>query len=199
MKIKPTFFQYLRWFKSIPVKIREEVLLNERGRYWWKKGVGISPRVMIEMDADSLLEIEPGTSIEDYTLLVLGADPAAAAKRQSIMRIGGHTSIGKFNNLRAGGGCITIGSHCLVSQFVSIIASNHSMRKGVLIFDQPWDTTKLDVTIGDDVWIGAQAIILPGVKIGDSAVIAAGSIVTRDVPENAIAAGSPARVVKYRL
>ncbi len=54
------------------------------------------------------------------------------------------------------------------------------------------------VIIGNDVFLGANAIILPGVRIGDGAIIGAGSIVTKDVPPYAIAAGSPARVLKYR-
>ena len=54
------------------------------------------------------------------------------------------------------------------------------------------------VYIGDDVWIGSRVIILPGVKIGDHSIIGAGSIVTKDIPQWAIAAGNPAVVKKYR-
>jgi maltose O-acetyltransferase len=54
------------------------------------------------------------------------------------------------------------------------------------------------VTIGDDVWIGTRVIILPSVTIGKGAIIGAGAIVTKDVPEYAITCGNPARIVKYR-
>lgn len=54
------------------------------------------------------------------------------------------------------------------------------------------------ITIGNDVWIGSSAIILPGIRIGDGAVIGAGSVVTKDVPEKAIVVGNPAKIVKYR-
>ena len=57
---------------------------------------------------------------------------------------------------------------------------------------------KGDTVIGNDVWIGAGAIILPGVTIADNTVIAAGAIVTEDVPANAVVIGAPAKVVKYR-
>lgn len=62
---------------------------------------------------------------------------------------------------------------------------------------QPVDLDQVKpVRLGDDVWVGTGAIILPGVTVGDGAVIGAGSVVTRDVPPNAIVAGNPARVVK---
>ncbi len=57
---------------------------------------------------------------------------------------------------------------------------------------------ELDVILGRDVWLGAAAMIMPGVTIGDGAIIGAGAIVTRDVPENSIAVGSPAKVVGSR-
>lgn len=59
--------------------------------------------------------------------------------------------------------------------------------------------TRGPVTIGNDVWIGGRAIILSGVTIGDGAVVGAGAVVSRDVPPYAIAAGNPARVVRYRF
>ncbi|MFZ5920176.1 MAG: DapH/DapD/GlmU-related protein [Chloroflexota bacterium] len=55
-----------------------------------------------------------------------------------------------------------------------------------------------DIRVGDNVWIGANSIILPGVTIGSNSIIGAGSVVTRDIPENSVAAGSPARVIKTR-
>ena len=55
-----------------------------------------------------------------------------------------------------------------------------------------------EVIIGNDVWIGMRSIIMPGVKIGDGAVIGAGAVVTKDVPDYAIVGGVPARIIKYR-
>ena len=52
--------------------------------------------------------------------------------------------------------------------------------------------------IGNDVWVGANSVILPGVKIGTGAIVGAGSVVTKDVPEYAIVVGNPARILKYR-
>lgn len=57
----------------------------------------------------------------------------------------------------------------------------------------------LPVTVGNDVWVGANAVIMPGLNIGDGVVIGAGSVVTKDVPSYAIVAGVPARVIKFRF
>lgn len=64
---------------------------------------------------------------------------------------------------------------------------------------KPEFETSKPVIIGNDVWIGLRAIIMPGVKIGDGAVIATGAIVTKDIPPYAIAAGVPAKIIKYRF
>lgn len=60
-------------------------------------------------------------------------------------------------------------------------------------------TKKISVIIGNDVWIGARATILEGVKIGDGAVVAAGAVVTKDVPPYAVVGGVPAKIIKYRF
>ena len=79
---------------------------------------------------------------------------------------------------------------------MTIVASNHGMAAEELIVRQPW--SRGDVSIGDDVWIGAGAVILPGVWIGRGAVVAAGAVVRQDVEEYAIVAGVPARVIGSR-
>ena len=61
------------------------------------------------------------------------------------------------------------------------------------------DKDKIRTTIGKDVWTGANAVILKGVKIGDGAVVGAGSIVTKDIPSYAIVVGNPARILRYRF
>jgi acetyltransferase-like isoleucine patch superfamily enzyme len=83
---------------------------------------------------------------------------------------------------------ISIGHSCAIAWGVLIMDANfHS------IDDSPPDAP---VTIGDHVWVGAQATILKGVTVGDGAVIGAGALVTRDVPAGALAVGNPARVVR---
>lgn len=115
------------------------------------------------------------------------------------IEIGSGTWIGEYNNFRsAGNGRITIGSDCLISQFCSFISHNHRKDLGTPINKQPNDYTKQDILIGDDVWIGASCVILPGANIGTGAVIGANSTLSQTVSENEIWAGSPARKIGQR-
>lgn len=88
---------------------------------------------------------------------------------------------------------IFIGDNTMIGPQVSIITAQHpispKLRENNLQYNKP-------VHIGKNVWIGAGALILPGVTIGDNSVVGAGSVVTRDVEENCIVVGSPARVLR---
>ena len=88
-------------------------------------------------------------------------------------------------------GGVTLGDGCLVGHNVVFATLDHDKRPG-----RRGDMTAAPIVVGKDVWIGAHATILKGVTIGDDAIVAAGAVVTRDVPPNTIAAGVPARVVK---
>jgi carbonic anhydrase/acetyltransferase-like protein (isoleucine patch superfamily) len=168
---------------------------------WRSRGVAISERALIVTGSCYDLQIGDGSSIGAYTLIDLGNDPARAMAERPIcsaLRVGRRTAINEFNNIRAGGGVISIGDNCLIAQFVSIIASNHSIDVTSPIRDAPWESNRNYVEIGNDVWIGASSVILPGVKIGTGSVVGAGSVVTHDVEPYSVVAGVPARFVRYR-
>lgn len=112
--------------------------------------------------------------------------------------IGDNTYIGENNNIRVAGGLIQIGKDCMISQNITMVSSNHETTPGTPMREQGWSTHNNHIIIGNDVWIGANSVILPGVKISDGAVIAAGSIVTKDVEENTIVAGNPASFLRHR-
>lgn len=95
-------------------------------------------------------------------------------------------------------GPVFIGNNVLMGPEVIIYTQNHSYsKKSVLIRNQGYDDYK-KVVIEDDVWIGRRAMIMPGSHIGKGAVIAAGSVVSGNVPEYAVVGGVPAKVIKYR-
>lgn len=95
-------------------------------------------------------------------------------------------------------GPTSIGKHVLMGPDVQIYTRNHRYDRVDIPMYHQGETEIEEVKIGDDVWIGARSIILPGVHIGNGAVIGAGSIVTKDVEPYAIVGGNPAKVIKYR-
>ena len=113
----------------------------------------------------------------------------------SRLRIGDHSGVGIDCVC---GGPITIGENVMMGPECVILTQNHAFdRTDIPMCRQGFQETK-SVTIGNDVWLGRRVIILPGVTIGDGAIIGAGAIVTKDIPAYAIAAGNPAVVKKFR-
>ena len=107
--------------------------------------------------------------------------------------IGDYTRIGLHNTII---GPVTIGAHVNLAQGITVTALNHNFERSDLRIDEQGVSTT-PVTICDDVWIGANAVILPGVTVGSHAVVAAGAVVNRDVPPHTLVAGVPAKVIKY--
>ena len=116
----------------------------------------------------------------------------------NILSVGEGTYIGNHNNIRAAGGDITIGKNCLISQHVSLISANHTFPKNREIKSSPWDQKKTGIIIEDDVWIGCNSVILPGVTIRKGTIIGSGTVVTKSTDEYGIYFGNPAQLKNYR-
>jgi maltose O-acetyltransferase len=109
--------------------------------------------------------------------------------------IGSNSNIGINAAIHRG---TRIGSNVMMGPEVIIFTTNHrTSSTEIPMIDQGYEPTA-PVTIGDDVWIGARAIILPGVTVASGSIVGAGAVVSRDVPERAIVVGNPARIVRYR-
>ncbi len=137
------------------------------------KGASVGPFVEIIVRRRS-----PYTSIEGK--LVLG--------EKSVLSTG--------VNIRAAGGEIHVGAGSAIGQFVVVVAASHTMKPGEKRIHTPWDETRCHVFIGANVWVGAGSVLLPGCRIGDNAVIGAGSVVRGDVPAGELWAGVPARRIR---
>ena len=106
--------------------------------------------------------------------------------------IGNHTRIGLHNTII---GPVEIGSHVNLAQGITVTALNHNFDDTQKRIDEQGVST-IPVTIEDDVWIGANAVILPGVTVGRHSVVAAGAVVTKDVQPYTLVAGVPAKTIK---
>jgi acetyltransferase-like isoleucine patch superfamily enzyme len=175
-------------------RVRREIIRIE----WLKKGVVIDPTSLIRTDNHAQISIGEGTSIGAFNVIDLLSDPNAPSTSYSELTIGRDVAINEFNNIRVSGGSISIGDGTLISQRVSIIGTNHALARGAAIRDQPWDLSRRTTVIGEDVWLAAHVIVLPGVHIGRGTVVGAGSVVTKDLPKFCIAVGVPARVIRAR-
>ena len=109
---------------------------------------------------------------------------------------GKNISVGK--NVFINSGCcfqdqggVVIGDGCLIDHQVVFATLNHSLNPG-----KRADLSAAPIVLGKNVWVGAHATLLPGIKIGDGAVIAAGAVVTKDVPPLTVVGGVPARILK---
>lgn len=113
------------------------------------------------------------------------------------IELGNNVFISHDVDIIAKGKKVVIGNNCLIAQCVFITTNIHGMEaNGIPIANQK--ELQKAVIIEEDVWIGAKAIILPGVTIGKGAVVGAGAVVTKDVPPFAVVGGVPAKVIKYR-
>lgn len=119
----------------------------------------------------------------------------------TMIKIGNNCSLGAYNHLTATNKII-IGDNLLTGKWVTISDNNHGTTSQADLLLMPRDrkvVSKGPVIIGNNVWIGDKATILTGVTIGDGAVIAANTVVTKDVPAYSVCAGNPGLIIKTNL
>ena len=122
------------------------------------------------------------------------------------VRVGNHT-YGCIDAQISNGGKLEIGHYCSIAEGVKfLVSADHPLDhissypfRTKLLTGEPEATSKGNILVEDDVWIGCRVTVLSGVRIGQGAVVAAGALVTKDVPPYAIVGGVPAKVIKYRF
>lgn len=163
------------------------------------QGSLIRNHVVLEGDSLNSVSIGRGCSIDRYSVIgcrkVLYVD---GQLKSPFIKIGNDCTIGQFNHITAVNG-IEIGDNLLTGRFVLISDNSHGGNDITDLSVHPSKraiTSKGNITIGNNVWLGDKVSVLAGVKIGDGCIIGANSVVTHDIPSKSIAAGAPAKVIK---
>lgn len=151
------------------------------------------------------ITVGPGTDFEELRYLNTDQGPIRIGKNCRInalalagpIEIGDNVLVNLYSDISGRDYAVKIGNNVLIAPHVAIMASQHNYQeRNILIRDQ--GTSGADVVIEDDVWIGTNVVILPGVHIERGAVIGANAVVTRNIPAFAVAIGMPAQIVKFR-
>ncbi len=129
-----------------------------------------------------------------YSRLIICTSPRELGKG---IKIGNNVGIGEFAYLGGAGG-LEIGADCIIGQYFSCHPENHDFIDPILPIRQQ-GVSRQGITIEQNCWIGAKVTVLDGVRIGQGSVIAAGAVVTKDIPPFSIAGGVPARVIRSRF
>lgn len=120
--------------------------------------------------------------------------PTSRVLHHKNIQIGNRTAPGLNSGCYIQGrGGIVIGHNCRFGPNVGLISANHDPSN----YDQ-WVNLEKPITIGNNVWIAMNSVVMPGISIGDNVIIGANSTVTQDIPSDSIAVGSPARVIKNK-
>ena len=190
IKSNDTLKKLVHWSILIPNQTRPrlwvQLLVNP---FYHKKGKGACIRRRTRMDVAPWNKFELGdySTIEDFSAINNGVGDVI---------IGNQTKIGLSNTII---GPVTIGNDIRLAQNITLSGLNHNYQDiKTPIHKQGVSTAP--IIIEDECWIGANVVVLPGVTIGKHSVIAAGSIVTKDIPPYSVAVGNPARIIKqYNL
>jgi len=176
----------IHWSILIPNQTRPRLWIKYVvNPFYHKKGKGAIIRSRTRLDVVPWNRFELGTNsiIEDFSAINNGVGSVI---------IGNRTKIGLSNTII---GPVTIGNDIRLAQNITLSGLNHNYDDiNIPIHEQGVSTAP--ICIEDHTWIGANVVVVAGVTIGKHAIIAAGSIVTKDVPPYSVAVGNPARIIK---
>ena len=176
----------VHWSILIPKQTRPRLWIKWFvNPFYHKKGKGACVRRRTRMDIVPWNKFELGeySTIEDFSAINNGVGPVI---------IGDRTKIGLSNTII---GPVTIGNDIRLAQNITLSGLNHNYTDVNLPIHAQGVSTA-PIVIEDETWIGANVVVLAGVTIGKHCIVAAGSVVTKDIPPYSVAVGNPARVLK---
>ena len=184
-KDSPRLKKFVDWLIMNPVQTRPRWYVRMLAPLYQHRGKHSKIHRSVRMDTPPYRQFSLGdySVVESYSCINNAVGDVI---------IGDHTRVGLHNTVI---GPVTIGNHVNLAQGITVTALNHNFEDKELRIDEQGVSTN-PVIIGDDIWIGANAVILPGVTIGNHSVVAAGAVVTKDVPPHTLVGGVPAKIIK---
>ncbi|MFB0500161.1 MAG: DapH/DapD/GlmU-related protein [Candidatus Hadarchaeaceae archaeon] len=173
--------------KNVKLRGRVDIRVFNKGKVIIGDNVDIDGQLELWVRDNARIVIGDNCHIEKFVRLNTGLN--------GCIELGKNTYVGKFSIINSFDH-VTVGPYGLISGNVMIIDAGHDTKMGKLMNEQ--DTQTAPIEIGKNVWLAWGSTVLKGTKIGDGAVIGAGSVVTKDIKPYAIAVGAPARVIKKR-
>lgn len=196
------------------IRLMQKVLYRLK-RAWWNltvipalRAAGVEIAEGVQIQGRPIVSLARGSRVQIGERCVLCSDSqinALGVNHPVVLRTlspGAEIVIGADTGMSGGSICaagsIRIGAGCLIGANVTLADTDfHALNPANRRYNRsPDDIGVAPIVIGDNVFIGADTFVLKGVRVGKNSVIGAGSVVTRDVPENAVAAGNPARVIR---
>ena len=185
LKASPKLKKLMTWFIMNQVETRPRWYIRLLAPLYQHRGRHSVIHRSVRMDTPPYRRF----SLGDYSVI---ESFACINNAVGDVNIGNYSRIGLHNTII---GPVIIGSHVNLAQGITVTALNHIFSDPQKRIDEQGVCTN-QVIIEDDTWIGANAVILPGVTIGRHSVIAAGAVVTKDIPPHSLAAGIPAKIIK---
>lgn len=186
IKNNPRIKKLVHWMLIAPGDYRPRLWVRLfANRFFHKKGRGSRVRGRVRMDVLPFNKFELGdrSVIESFCTVNNGVGDVF---------IGHDTLVGIGNVLI---GPLTVGSNVIMAQNIVVSGLNH-IYEDIHVPIVKQNVTTAPITIGDDCWIGANAVITAGVTIGKHCVVAAGCVVTKNIPDYSVAVGNPSRIIK---
>ncbi len=199
------FYLFFFFIRGLFVRLRIKsakglLLIGKKVRIFYPNNLQVGYNTIIEDGAEinclSLQGIKLGNRVTIGKYAIIRPSNIYGGPIGEGLTMGDNSNIGPYNYIGCSGK-ITIGNNVMLAPRVSIYAENHVFdHPEILIRDQ--GVEKKEVIIEDDCWIAANSILLAGVTIGKGSVVAAGSVVTENVPPYSVVAGVPAKWIKSR-
>lgn len=196
--LKDKIYYFIRGFKLLFFFRKPNMLLlGKKVRFFnlpniqLGKWVKLEDYVYLSALGKGKLELGNNVGIGAYSRLIISTSFNNVGK---YIKIGNNVGIGEYAYLGGGGG-LEIGDDCIIGQYLSCHPENHNFDdSSKLIREQ--GVTRQGIKIGKNCWIGSKVTVLDGVTVGDNCVIAAGAVITKDMPANSVIGGVPAKVIK---